>query len=117
MWSTLIDQTANVERQTVGVDASGGTTKTFAAVITGVPVSIQPMKSQTIEEYMRRAINVDTTVYTTMDLNAMLSGGLKSGDRFNADGIYFIIYGVRKKLNLVLSPEPLYEVACKELIV
>lgn len=117
MWGTLIDQTAALERQSVSSDASAGTTKTFSTAIASVPVSIQPMKTQTIEDYMRRSINVDTTIYSTLDFDMRLSGGLKDGDRFSIGGIYFIVYGVRKQLNLVLSSEPLYEVACKRMIV
>ena len=117
MWETLIDQTARLEKQASSQDAAGGTTKTWAVVIASVPVSIQPLSSFTIDVYNRRDIQVSHAIYTTMDLDSLVSGGetgVTAAFRFNQNGTIYAVVGVKKNLNQVLSIQPLYEIIAQQ---
>lgn len=118
MWSALLDQVVSIERQTPATDSAGGTTRTFAVALSNIPAAIQPASSRIVESFARRSISVDTMIYTTTDLNALLAGGLKAGDRIvDANSTKYVVQGVKKQLNQVLSTEPLYEIAALQQIV
>lgn len=120
MWDALLDQTASIQRATVTQDASGASVRTepWPTILAGVPVSIQPMSANAIYDYARMDINVSHLIYTTMDLNSKIAGGLLPEDRFSdMDGTKYVVVGVRKQLNQVLSITPLYEISCLQRIV
>lgn len=116
MWATLIDSTAALNRLAQTQDASGGTVTTSSQVIASVGVCIQPASSRTIEDYARRDITIDTMIYSVYDFDSLLSGGLKLNDIFVQGGFNFIVQGIAKQLNLVLSSEPLYEIVARRTI-
>ncbi len=118
MFSALMDKTISVERATTTKDAGGGTLRSFASVASGLTASIQPMRGSEQDLYLRRNITVDTTIYTEADLATLLTGGLKVEDRIiGPDGQKYVVRGgILPKSNTVISPVPLYQIACASVI-
>lgn len=135
MWGALLDTSMEIQRQTVGVDGSGGVNHTWATVSGGSDIlcSVQPLSAYAIDLYMRREISVNTMIYCTANLDAILPTGTnpdgttfsgpKLGDRFALNGAgvttgpFWVIRGVSRQSNAVLSPEPLYEIVAERRIV
>jgi hypothetical protein len=116
MWDTLLDQSLTVKRANATQDASAGTLRTFAVVIQSTLCSVQPASSHEINAWKLRSMVIDTMIYSVTDFDAVLAGGLRLGDQFiDAAGSIFNVVGVMKNLNLVLSTQPLYQVACKRI--
>ena len=119
MWDTLLDTTISIYRATLGQDAGGGTTRTFPSTPTlaNVPAAVQPASAREQDIWSRRDIVIDTAIYTTSDLDTLLSGGLKLQDQIkDAGGVTYVVQGFVKSLNTVISTEPLYKIVCRRVI-
>jgi len=116
-WDDLIDQVLPYQRSTNTPDGAGGSTQGWTQIIAAVPVSIQPATSTDILRFAQRGIKVDFKIYTTLDLNALLSGGIRIGDRFAApSNVYYVVRDYKRDQNFNLSSEPLYCIGCERLI-
>lgn len=112
-----MDQAISIRRPTLTQDAGGGTIRTLATVLTGVQCAIQSASAREQEDYMRRGIMCDNTLYCVADLDSLLSGGIKIGDivvdQFNVN---YAVTAFRKELNGIISSEPLYQVALSRIV-
>lgn len=63
-------------RPTATKDSSGGYTKTFATIATGIPCWKQPATALVQERYARLELTVDSTLYFDADV------GYQDGDAF-----------------------------------
>src|SRR5580700_1328422 len=111
--SALLDQSLTLERQTVSADASGGTTRTFAAVLENVPCAASPARASVVADYARRDMVVDYHVYTTADLDTLVTGGVRLGDRLTDGTRYYLVKAVKKSANSLVMAEPLYQLDCE----
>jgi hypothetical protein len=111
--SLLLDQTFALQRQQVASDASGGATRTFATLLAQVPCATEPASAAISADYARRDMLVDSHVYTTANLDALVSGGVQLGDRFATGSAYFLVKAVCKFANAAVSGEVLYRVDCE----
>lgn len=117
MWGTLLDQSLAYQRQIPSPDTGGGSTRTWKAMVAAFPASVQAARSSTVFRFGQRGITVDYEIYTTFDLNASLSGGIRTGDRIPAAlGGYYLVQGYQRDQNAVLSLEPIYCIACQYLV-
>ena len=111
--SALLDQRLTIQRQQVTSDASGGSIRTYAALASGVPFSISPASPVISTDYARRDMIVDHRAYTTADLDTILSGGLRLGDRLTDGTNFYLVKAVKKSANSLVSNEVLYEADCE----
>lgn len=113
-----MDKTISVQRATVTKDAGGGNLRSFATVASGLAASIQPMKGYEQDQFFRRNITVNTTVYTEADFSSLLTNGLQVEDRIiGPDGQKYVVRGgILPKSNTQISPLPLYQIACESVI-
>ncbi|HWE02446.1 MAG TPA: hypothetical protein VG326_08540 [Tepidisphaeraceae bacterium] len=111
--SALLDQRLTIQRQQLTADASGGSVRTFATILSSVPCAVSPAKSAVVAEYGRRDILVDHHIFTTIDLESALAGGIRLGDRLTDGVVYYLVKGVLKSSNLQVSNEMLYQVDCE----
>jgi hypothetical protein len=119
MWGTLLDRTLSIQRAALSQDAGGGTVRTYAPLspAVSVPCSLQSARAATVEWFLRRNIEVDYEIYTTSDLDSLIDGGLKLTDAFvDGNGILYVVKGFKRDQNLILSPEPIYCIACQRVI-
>ncbi len=119
MWGTLLDRTMGIWRANLTQDAGGGTVRAYAALspAVNVPCSLQSARSATVEWFLRRNIDVDYEIYTTSDLDSLLDGGPKLTDAFvDSGGVQYLVKGFKRDQNLILSPEPLYTIACYRVV-
>ena len=114
--TALLDQTMNLERQTATADASGGTVRTFAAVLSSVPCATAPASALVVADYARRDMLVDYHVYTTADLDSLIPGGAKLGDRFTNGSVHYLVKSVMKNANAQITAEVLYQLDCERRI-
>ena len=112
--TALLDQSLNVERQTVSADASGGSVRTFAVVLNRVPCAVAPASASVVSDYARRDMIVDYTVYTTADLDTLLPGGVNLGDRLTDGIVYYLVKTVKKSANAQITNELLYQLDCEK---
>jgi hypothetical protein len=79
---------------------------------------VQPARGSEVDLFLRRNINIDTTIYTEADLATLLTGGLKVEDRIiGPDGQKYVVKGgILPKSNTIISPLPLYQIACQSVI-
>ena len=115
--TSLLDRKLTLERQSVMPDASGGSSRTFAAIAIGVPCAVSPAAASVVADYARRDMIVNYQLYTTADLDTLASGGVGLGDRFVDASVYYLVKGVKKSANAVITPEVLYEIACERRVV
>jgi hypothetical protein len=113
MFSSLLDQSLTIQRQTIAPDASGGSTRSFAAVATNVPCAVAPASATVTADYTRRDMIVDCHVYTAANLDTLLPGGPRLGDRFTDGTIYYLVKGVQRFTNAVIASEPVYQLDCE----
>ena len=118
MFGTLMDKTVTVRREVKTQDASGATVRgSFVNVATGVQAAIQAASSRLTEDYARRNIRVTEVVYSEFDFDTNLSGGIKLGDQIvDANSVVYVVRGFGKDSNSIISPNPLYKIACERLI-
>lgn len=113
MFSSLLDEFLTIQRQTIAPDASGGSTRSFAVAATNVPCAIAPASAAVTADYARRDMIVDCHVYTTANLDALLPGGPRLGDRLTDGSIYYLVKGVQKFTNAMIANEPVYQMDCE----
>ena len=111
--TALLDRLLNYERQTPTADASGGTIRTFSAILTNVPCAIAPASASIAADYARRDMIVDYQVFTTTDLDTVVPTGAKLGDRLTDGSVYYLIKAVKKSANKQITREVLYELDCE----
>lgn len=114
-WSFLIDQTLAYQQQSVVADAGGGAIQSWATVIAAVPVAIQPPSTKIVNQFLQRQIEISFAIYTTMELQTLVPGGIVAGDRLTDGTKWYRIEGWRRDQNFVLSDEPLYCLPCSVL--
>lgn len=111
--SALLDQSLTIERQTVSSDASGAATRTFTTLLAGVACAVAPAAASVFADYARRDMIVNYHLYTTADLDTLISGGVRLGDRFY-DGVnHYLVKAVKKSANSLIASEPLYQIDCE----
>ena len=94
--TALLDQTLTLQRQTVTADNSGGSVRTFAAILNNLRLAVAPARASDVTDYARRDMIVDYTVYTTADLDTLVPGGVALGDRLTDGTVYYLIKDVKK---------------------
>lgn len=109
----LLDQVLTIERPAVAADSSGGTTRTFAAVLTGVACAVSPATAAVVADYARRDMRVDYSIFTTVDLDAVVSGGIRLGDRLTDGSVRYLLKSVKKSANKLVTAEVLYQLDCE----
>jgi hypothetical protein len=72
--AALCTHEADIESVTHAADTYGGQTATFAAFLSGVPCSLQPASGRIVEEFARRGMRVDFTMYSPTDISGALAG-------------------------------------------
>ena len=111
--TALLDQTLTLQRQTISADASGGSVRTFAAILNKVACAVTPASASVVTDYARRDMIVDYTVYTTADLDTLVPGGIALGDRLTDGTVYYLIKDVKKSANAQITSEMLYQLDCE----
>jgi hypothetical protein len=111
--TALLDQPLNLERATLSADASGGIIRTFAAALSNIPCAVAPASASVVTDYARRDMIVDYTAYTTTDLDTLVPGGVKLGDRLTNGAVYYLIKDVKKNANKQITSEVLYQLDCE----
>ena len=111
--TALLDQKLTLQRQTVSADGSGGSMRTFAAILNNVPCAVAPASASIVADYARRDMIVDYTVYTTADLDTLVSGGVSLGDRLTDGTVYYLVKDVKKSANAQITSELLYQLDCE----
>ena len=79
-----------------------------------VPCAVQPASASIAADYSRRDMVVDSHVYTTADLDSLITGGVRLGDRFTDGAAFYLVKAVRKSANSAVSNEVLYQVDCEK---
>ncbi len=111
--SALLDQSLTIERQTTSADASGGTTRSFAAILADVPCAVSAASASVVSDYARRDMLVNYHVYTTTDLDNAVSNGVGLTDRLTDGTRYYLVKAVLKSANALVSSEILYQLDCE----
>jgi hypothetical protein len=115
--TALLDQSLTLERQTVTADNSGGAVRTFGQLLTNLPCMVEPASAKVASDYARLDMVVDYHVYTTADLDTLISGGAKLGDRFTDGTVYYLVKAVKKSADAQITNEVLYRVDCERRVV
>jgi hypothetical protein len=84
---SLCNASAVIQAATTTSGAIGGHTTTFATAQTISACTIQPAKGRTIEEYAKRSIHIDHTLYTPEPITATLT----PGSRVTSGGITYLV--------------------------
>jgi hypothetical protein len=111
--SALLDKSFAYQRQSVATDASGGAVRTFATILSAVPCAVSPASAAVVADYARRDMIVTYQVYTNADLDNLVSGGAKLGDRFTDGTRFYLVKDVKKSANALVTSEPLYQLDCE----
>jgi hypothetical protein len=111
--TALLDHKLTLERQTISPDACGGSVRTFASILSNIPCAVAPARASVVSDYARRDMIVNYTVYTTLDLDAVVSGGAALGDRLTDGTVYYLIKDVKKSANAQITAELLYQLDCE----
>ena len=112
--SSLLDQKLTLQRQTVTRDASGGLVRSFTQLLANVPATVCPASAKVAADYARRDMIIDHRIYTTTDLNAVISGGVRLGDRLTDGAVFYLVKAVKRTENKVISSEIVYEIDCEK---
>jgi len=112
-FSTLLDHQLTLQRQTTAPDASGGSTRTFSALLTNIPCALAPAAASIVADYARRDMIVDVHIYTTTNLDAAPLNGLHLGDRFTDGSNYYLVKAIKKSANAMISSETIYQADCE----
>ena len=111
--TALLDQKLSLERPAVTADASGGSVRVFAVVLNNIPCAVAPANAKVVNDYARRDMIVNYTIYTTSDLDALVSGGVQLGDRLTDGTIDYLVKDVKRAANAQISSEVLYQLDCE----
>jgi hypothetical protein len=111
--SSLLDQSLTLQRQTISRDGSGAAVRTYATLLANVPCAISPAGASVVADYARRDVIVTYTIYTTADLDTLVSGGARLGDRLTDGTKSYLVKAVKKSANALVSSEPLYQIDCE----
>jgi hypothetical protein len=111
--STLLDTRLTIQRQQITPDGSGGSVRSFAALLNNVSCAISPASTAVVADYARLDMRVDYRVYFTLDLDAAISGGLRLGDRLTDGTVFYLVKAVRRSSNAMVSSDVVYEVDCE----
>lgn len=115
--TALLDQLLAYERPTISADASGGTVRGFAQLAAGIPCSVAPATAKVVADYARLDMVVNYHVYTTADLESLVSGGPKLNDRLTAGSAHYLVRAVKKSANAQITSEVLYQLDCERRVV
>jgi hypothetical protein len=113
--STLLDRSLTYQRQAISPDGSGGAVRSFITLLVAVPCAISPATAAVAMDYARRDMIVDYSIYTTADLDSLLSGGPLLGDRLVDGTVYYLVKTVKKSANAAVSNQPLYQFDCQRI--
>ena len=111
--TALLDRSLNLERQSITPDGSGGAIRSFSAVLSNIPCALAPASASVVADYARRDMIVDYHVYTTSDLDTLVPGGAKLGDRLADGAVYYLVKDVKKSANKQITSELLYQLDCE----
>jgi hypothetical protein len=112
--SSLLDQKLTLQRQSITRDASGGLLRSFTQLLADVPCTVCPASAKLVTDYARRDMIVDHRIYTTSDLDAVIAGGVRLGDRFTDGVVFYLVKAVKRTENKVISSEIVYEIDCEK---
>lgn len=111
--SALLDQSLAYSRQIVTLDASGGAVRTFSVQVAALPCSIAPATATVAADYARRDMIVNYHIYTNADLDTLLPGGPRLGDRLTDGVTHYLVKAARKSANKLISNEAIYQLDCE----
>jgi hypothetical protein len=111
--STLLDQRLSIQRQSITPDPSGGAGRSFSTLLGNIPCAVAPAKTSVVADYARRDLVVDYHVYTTADLDSLISGGLGLRDRLTDGTVFYLVKAVKKSANAMVSSEVVYQIDCE----
>jgi hypothetical protein len=97
--STLLDKKLSLQRPALTRDASGGALRAYSSLLANIPCAIAPATAKIAADYARRDMIVDHHVYTTTDLDTLIPGGVKLGDRFAEGAVFYLVKAVKKSAN------------------
>ena len=84
---SLCNSTATIETATVTSGAIGGQSTTYATAQTLSACTIQPANGRMVEEFARRSIHIDHTLYTPEAITATLT----PGSRVVSAGVTYLV--------------------------
>jgi hypothetical protein len=111
--SALLDQTLTLQRQAISRDGSGGAVRTYATLLANIACAVSPAGASVVSDYARRDVIVTYHVFTTADLDTLVAGGARLGDRFTDGTKSYLVKAVKKSANAMVSSEPLYQIDCE----
>lgn len=111
--SALLDQTLTMQRQTITRDGSGAAVRTFATILANVACAVSPAGASVVSDYARRDVVVTYHVFTSADLDTLVTGGARIGDRLTDGARVYLVKAVKKSANSLVSAEPLYQLDCE----
>ena len=112
--SSLLDQKLALQRQSITRDASGGLVRSFTQLLANLPCTVSPASARVVTDYARRDMIVDHHIFTTTDLDAVIAGGVRLGDRFTDGVVFYLVKAVNRTENKVISSEIVYEIDCEK---
>jgi hypothetical protein len=115
--TALLDQSLTLERQTVTSDNSGGSVRTFAQIARAIPCMTEPAIAKVVADYARLDMLVNYHVYTTVDLDMVIPGGVRLGDRLASGSVHYLVKAVKKSANAQITSEVLYQLDCERRVV
>lgn len=113
--SSLLDRKLVLQRATISRDASGGITRTYAALLSNIPASVAPATAQISADYARRDMIVNHHLYTTIDLDSAVPNGVRLGDRLVDGSTYYMVKAVKKSSNAQISTDVMYQIDCEKI--
>jgi hypothetical protein len=113
-FSALLDQTLALQRPTIARDASGGAIRSYNMVAGNLSCAVSPASARIVSDYARRDMLVDHHVYTTADLEALIPGGVRLGDRFTDGKNIYLVKAVKRTANKLVTNEVMYEIDCEK---
>ena len=111
--SALLDQTLNLQRQTISRDASGAAVRTYSTLLANIACAVSPAGASVVADYARLDVIVTYSIYTTADLDTLVTNGARLGDRLTDGTKYYLVKAVKKSANALVTSEPLYQVDCE----
>ena len=111
--SALLDRSLTLQRQTITRDGSGAAVRGFATILANVACAVAPASAAIVSDYAHRDMIVTYHVYITADLDTLVSGGAKLGDRLTDGTRIYLVKAVKKSANGLVSAEPLYQLDCE----
>jgi uncharacterized protein YabN with tetrapyrrole methylase and pyrophosphatase domain len=90
--------------------------RTFSPVLLNMPCAASPASAAVQADYARRDLIVNYHVYTSSDLDTLIPGGVKLGDRLVDGADIYLVRAVLKSANAAVSAAPLYQIDCERRI-